>query len=176
MHHKHDLDDEVPTGPSKTRIKAAMQELQDLGSELVALSPGHLARLDLPENLHGAIADWQRFTKHEAKRRQLQYIGKLMRSIDPEPIRAGLALLRGESAAEIARMHRLERLRERLLEDEQVLQEILQEWPQADPSQLRQLRRNALKEKEANKPPKNFRAIFQALKALMEGKDDVDEE
>jgi len=160
--------DEAPVAPSKTQMKAAMQELQDLGSELVALSIGHLARIELPENLHAAILDWHRFPKHEAQRRQLQYIGKLMRNIDPEPIRAGLALLRGESAAEIAKMHRLERLRERLLADEQVLQEILASWPQADVSHLRQLRRNAIKEKEANKPPKNFRAIFQVLKDLMD--------
>ena len=145
-----------------------MQELQDLGNELVQLSPGHLARLDLPENLYGAVREWQRFTKNEAKRRQLQYIGKLMRGIDPEPIRAGLALLRGESAVEIARMHRREKLRLRVLADEAVLQEIVTAWPTADLSQLRQLRRNAIKEKEQNKPPKNFRAIFQALKELME--------
>jgi len=168
MHHKDDLADEAELPPSKTKLKAAMQELQDLGSELVALSIGHLGRIDLPENLHAAILDWHRFPKHEARRRQLQYIGKLMRNIDPEPIRAGLALLRGESATEIAKMHRLERLRERLLADEKVLQEILEQWPHADPSYLRQLRRNAIKEKEANKPPKNFRAIFQALKELME--------
>jgi ribosome-associated protein len=168
MHHKHDPADEATTGPSKTKLKAAMQELQDLGSELVALSIGHLARIDLPENLHAAILDWHRFPKHEAQRRQLQYIGKLMRNIDPEPIRAGLALLRGESATEIAKMHRLERLRERLLADEQVLQEIVQSWPTADLGHLRQLRRNAIKEKEGNKPPKNFRAIFQALKELMD--------
>jgi len=168
MHHKDYPTDEAELPPSKTKLKAAMQELQDLGSELVALSIGHLGRIDLPENLHAAILDWHRFPKHEAQRRQLQYIGKLMRNIDPEPIRAGLALLRGESATEIAKMHRLERLRERLLADEQVLQEILEQWPHADPSYLRQLRRNALKEKEANKPPKNFRAIFQALKDLME--------
>lgn len=167
MHHNHEADDEV-LPPSKTQIKAEMQELQKLGSELVELSPGHLTRIDMPDDLRLAIRDWQRFSKHEAKRRQLQYIGKLMRNIDPEPIRAGLALLRGESAVEIAKLHRLERLRDRLLEDEQVLQEILADWPHADLGHLRQLRRNALKEKEGNKPPKNFRAIFQALKELMD--------
>ncbi|HRE16632.1 MAG TPA: ribosome biogenesis factor YjgA [Rhodocyclaceae bacterium] len=168
MHHNHEADDEELLPPSKTQIKAEMQELQKLGSELVELSPGHLARIDMPDDLRLAVRDWQRFSKHEARRRQLQYIGKLMRNIDPEPIRAGLALLRGESAVEIAKLHRLERLRDRLLEDEQVLQEILVDWPQADLGHLRQLRRNALKEKEGNKPPKNFRAIFQALKELME--------
>ena len=89
-----------------------------------------------------------------------------MRSVDEEPIRAGLALLRGESGAETARLHRLERLRERLLADDNVLTEIATTWPQVDLQHLRQLRRNALKEHEAGKPPKSYRAIFQVLKEL----------
>lgn len=152
--------------PSKTQVKEAMHELQELGAALVELSPGQLKRIDLPENILAAVLDWQRFSKHEARRRQLQYIGKLMRGIDPEPVRAGLALLRGESAAETARLHRLERLRTRLLEDEGTLAEIAALWAGADLTHLRQLRRNALKEQEANKPPRNFRALFQVLKEL----------
>lgn len=146
-----------------------MHELQELGTDLVDLSRDQLKRIDLPENLLTAILDWKRFTKHEAKRRQLQYIGKIMRSLDPEPIRAGLALLRGESAAETAKMHRRERLRERLLEDETTLHEIAATWPGADLTHLRNLRRATLKEKEGNRPPKNFRAIFQYLKELESG-------
>ncbi len=157
--------------PSKTRVKEAMHELQELGAALVALSPGQLKRIALPEEIFEAVRDWQRFTKHEAKRRQLQYLGKLMRHADPAPIRAGLALLRGESAAETARLHRLERLRSRLLEDEKGLAEIAAAWPGADLTQLRQLRRNALKEQEANKPPRSFRAIFQILQELDAQKD-----
>lgn len=164
---KTDLEEaELENRPSKTQVKQAMEDLQALGSKLVELSPGHLKILALPDNLHAAIADYQRFTKHEAKRRQLQYIGKLMRGIDPAPIEAGLNALRGESAAAIARMHRLEDLRERFLADEKVLEEILSIWPDADISYLRQLRRNALKEHSQNKPPKSFRLIFKTLKAL----------
>lgn len=151
---------------SKTRKKENMQELQDLGSALVELSRDQLKKISLPEDLHEAVLDWQRFTAREAKRRQLQYIGRLMRNADPEPIRAGLALLRGKSAAETARMHRLERLRERLLEDEKTLHEIAETWPGADLTHLRNLRRGALKEKETARPPKNYRAIFQVLKEL----------
>ncbi|OQA33028.1 MAG: hypothetical protein BWY57_01508 [Betaproteobacteria bacterium ADurb.Bin341] len=164
------LTPEVEEAPSKTRRKAEMHELQDLGSALVQLSRDQLKRIALPEDLLEAILDWQRFSKHEARRRQLQYIGKLMRQNDPEPIQAGLALLRGESVVETARLHRLERLRERLLEDETALHDIAEIWPGADLTHLRNLRRNALKEKEANKPPKNFRAIFQVLQALDAGK------
>ncbi|MCE1241492.1 MAG: DUF615 domain-containing protein [Azonexaceae bacterium] len=157
---------EDSTRPSKTKQKEAMHALRDLGAELVDLSPGQLKRIELPESLYAAVRDCQKITAHGARRRQLQYIGKLMRGVDEEPIRAGLALVRGESAAETARLHRLERLRLRFLEDESVLAEIATLWPAADLQQLRQLRRNALKEHEAGKPPKNFRAIFQALKEL----------
>ena len=152
--------------PSKTKQKEAMHELRDLGAELVELSVGQLKRINLPENIFDAVRECQKITAHGARRRQIQYLGKLMRSVDDEPIRAGLALLRGESSAETARLHRLERLRVRLLEDEAVLAEIAAQWPGVDLQHLRTLRRNALKEKENNKPPKNFRAIFQILQEL----------
>ena len=152
--------------PSKTKQKEVMHELRDLGAELVELSVGQLKRINLPENIYDAVRECQKITAHGARRRQIQYLGKLMRSVDDEPIRAGLALLRGESSAETARLHRLERLRVRLLEDEAVLAEIAAQWPGVDLQHLRTLRRNALKEKENNKPPKNFRAIFQILQEL----------
>ena len=152
--------------PSKTKQKEVMHELRDLGAELVELSVGQLKRIKLPENIFDAVRDCQKITAHGARRRQVAYLGKLMRGVDDEPIRAGLALLRGESSAETARLHRLERLRVRLLEDEAVLAEIVAQWPGVDQQHLRTLRRNALKEKENNKPPKNFRAIFQVLQEL----------
>ena len=152
--------------PSKTRQKKAMHELRDLGAELVGLSAGQLKRIDLPEDILAAVRECQKITAHGAHRRQLQYLGKLMRGADDAPIRAGLALVRGESAAAAARLHRLERMRTRLLEDETALSDIASTWPGADLQQLRQLRRNALKEQEAGKPPRNFRAIFQALQEL----------
>lgn len=152
--------------PSKTKQKEAMHELRDLGAELVELSVGQLKRINLPESLFDAVRACQKITAHGARRRQIQYLGKLMRGVDDEPIRAGLAMLRGESSAETARLHRLERFRVRLLEDESVLAEIAALWPSVDLQHLRTLRRNALKEKENNKPPKNFRAIFQILQEL----------
>jgi ribosome-associated protein len=152
--------------PSKTKQKEAMHELRDLGAELVELSVGQLKKINLPENIFDAVRECQKITAHGARRRQIQYLGKLMRGVDDEPIRAGLAMLRGESAAETARLHRLERFRTRLLEDEAVLAEIAAQWPGVDIQHLRTLRRNALKEKDNNKPPKNFRAIFQILQEL----------
>lgn len=162
--------------PSKTKQKEAMHELRDLGAELVELSVGQLKRIKLPENIYDAVRACQKITAHGARRRQIQYLGKLMRGVDDAPIREGLALLRGESSAETARLHRLERFRTRLLEDEAVLSEIAALWPQTDLQHLRQLRRNALKEQEANKPPKNYRAIFQVLQELdREGAPDAGE-
>jgi ribosome-associated protein len=152
--------------PSKTKQKEAMHELRDLGAELVELSVGQLKRIKLPENIYDAVRECQKITAHGARRRQVAYLGKLMRGVDDEPIRAGLAMLRGESSAETARLHRLERFRVRLLEDEAVLAEIAALWPTVDLQHLRTLRRNALKEQENNKPPKNFRAIFQVLQEL----------
>lgn len=152
--------------PSKTKQKEAMHELRDLGAELVELSVGQLKRINVPENIFDAVRECQKITAHGARRRQVAYLGKLMRGVDDEPIRAGLAMLRGESSAETARLHRLERFRVRLLEDEAVLAEIAALWPAVDLQHLRTLRRNALKEKENNKPPKNFRAIFQVLQEL----------
>lgn len=154
--------------PSKSAVKRAMSELQDLGAELVGLSRDQLKKIDLPEDLLAAVRDAQRITQHEARRRQLQYIGKLMRSADTEPIRAALDEINGVSAAAIARLHALERLRTRFLENEKVIGEIAAAHPDADLQLLRQLRRNALKEQELGKPPRAFRELFRVLRELHE--------
>lgn len=155
---------------SKTQRKQAMADLQTLGEELVALSTDRIKKIDIPESLRDAVREAQRMTRHdEAKRRQMQYIGKLMRDVDPEPIRAALALVRGESAGETAKLHRLERLRTEFLADEKVLHEIATLYPSVDMQHLRSLRRSALKEQEQNKPPRSYRAIFQFLKELEAG-------
>ena len=152
---------------SKTQRKQAMADLQTLGEELVDLSTDRVKKIDIPDFLRDAVREAQRMTRHdEARRRQIQYVGKLMRDVDPEPIRAALALVRGESAGETARLHRLEALRLEFLADEKVLHEIATLYPAADLQHLRALRRSALKEREQNKPPRSYRAIFQALKAL----------
>ena len=174
-------EDQLPL--SKTRRKQAMDDLQTLGEELVALSTDRVKKIDIPDFLRDAVREAQRMTRHdEAKRRQMQYIGKLMRNVDPEPIRAALALVRGESAGETAKLHRLERLRTELLADEKVLHEIATLYPAVDLQYLRSLRRSALKEQEQNKPPRCYRAIFQFLKELEGGdaqepeNDDLDED
>lgn len=155
-------------GPSKSQRKREMNALQDLGGELVKLNADQLAKLPLPDDLLDAVRDHQRFKKNEAKRRQLQYIGKIMRGIDPAPIQEALDALKGVSAVEVARQHRLERQRERLMEDEGMLFEIAESHPGADLQRLRVLRRNAIKEHEAGKPPRSYREIFRVLREIDE--------
>lgn len=158
-------DDENSEPLSKTQRKQAMDDLQALGAELVALPVDRVKKIDIPDNLREAVREAQRMPRNdEAKRRQMQYIGKLMRSVDVEPIRQALAQVRGESAGETAKLHRLERLRSELLENEKVLQEIVASYPGIDLQHLRSLRRSALKEREQNKPPRSYRLIFQLLK------------
>lgn len=167
MKNLEDLEyDDSPERPSKSQRKRDMQALQDMGAELVELSPERLARIDMPDALRGAIREAQRLTRHEARRRQLQYIGRLMRDADPAPIREALDAVKGVSAIENARQHRLEKLRERLLEDEAVLTEIGAAHPGADITRLRQLRRNALKDRDEGRPPRAFRELFRLLREL----------
>jgi ribosome-associated protein len=172
----NDADDElVWQGPSKSQKKRESTALQDLGAELVALSPERLKKIEMPERLLEALLDAQRFTKHEAKRRQMQYIGKIMRDVDPAPLQAALDEINGVSAAATARQHRLERLRARLLEDDTVFSEIAQDFPGADLQHLRQLKRNAVKEAEQKKPPRAFRELFRQLRELDDRKVGADD-
>jgi len=152
-----------------------MTALQDLGAELVGLSRERLAKIEMPERLREALLDAQRFTKHEAKRRQMQYIGKIMRDVDPAPLRAAMDEVKGVSAAATLRQHRLERLRARLMEDDAVFAEVARDHPHADMQHLRQLRRNAVKEALEGKPPRAFRELFRELRALEGGAETTDE-
>jgi ribosome-associated protein len=153
-------------GPSKSALKREMIALQKLGVELVALSRDQLKKIDLPERLRDAILDAQRFTQHEAHRRQLQYIGKIMRDIDAAPLQAALDEINGISTAATLRLQRLERLRAQLMEDESVCSDIARDYPGADIQLLRQLRRNAIKEAHQNKPPGAYRELFRVLREM----------
>jgi ribosome-associated protein len=161
-----DNDADEYSGPSKSQLKRESTALQDLGAELVALSKDRLAKIDMPERLRDALRDAQRFTKHEAKRRQMQYIGKIMRDIDAAPLQAAMNEIKGKSEAANIRQHRLERLRTRLMEDEAVFSELARDYPHADMQHLRQLRRNALKEAQQGKSPRAYRELFRELREL----------
>lgn len=152
---------------SKTVRKKQMHDLQDLGTELVALSAEQLDALDLPERLRDAVGEARRITKHEARRRQMQYIGKLMRHVDADPIRDRISALKSVSHAETARLHLIERWRERLLAEPDALTELLAEHPDADSRTLRTLIRGAAEEKAADRPPRCYRQLFQVLREVL---------
>ncbi|MDO8206867.1 MAG: ribosome biogenesis factor YjgA [Gallionella sp.] len=158
------VEEEEELPPSKTKIKKQMHDLRDLGEELTELGKDQIAQLDIPEILRDAIREMQRTKTFGAKRRQLQYIGKLMRDVDIAPIIAKLNTWKGTSQQHIGYMHQLERWRERLLETDTALTELLTAYPETDVQRLRTLIRNTLKEREAGKPAKNYREIFQVLR------------
>jgi ribosome-associated protein len=122
--------------------------------------------MHLDERLLQAVLEAKRIRSHEAKRRQLQYIGRLMRELDPEPIRARLAAAEGTSAQAAAAHRRLEAWRERLLADDAALTRFASEHPGAELQEIRALIRNARKEQKEGKPPRAYRELFRALKAL----------
>ena len=162
---------------SKTQMKKQMNDLQALGMELTKLSSDTLKKIGLDEELFEANATYKKITSNSALKRQAQFIGRLMRDTDPAPIEAYLAKLRGDNAAHNAFLQRVEQARTRLLADDGAITQFMADFPQADAGKLRTLIRNTKKEQEQNKPPKNFRALFQEIKAVMEaGQSDASEE
>lgn len=160
--------DDVYDGPSKSQKKREVEALQDLGTELVKLPDAQFKRIELPEDLRAAVAECRRITQNSALRRQRQYIGKLMRSIDPAPIQAQLDAFRGVSAAENAKLHQAEKWREKLIADNEALTRFLDTYPHVDVTHLRHLIRNTRDEAARNKPPKAFRELYRAIRAAME--------
>ena len=167
-----DFPDDRP--PSKSQIKRDMHALLDLGRELIALPPAKLARLPLEEKLREAIALAQRIHSNEGKRRQVHYVGKLMRHADAPALRAQLDIWANGSREETRAMHRLEDLRDRLIENDEVLTHLLERFPGLDIQALRAQIRAARKESadnaalpEGREPArKHYRALFQTLKTL----------
>jgi ribosome-associated protein len=155
--------------PSKTQRKKQMHELQDLGSELVMLSAEHLDALQLPERLHDAVVAARGMTKHGARRRQMQFIGKLMRNVEAEPIRARIAELNATSHAAVARLHLIEGWRDRLLAEPDALVDFIAQNPHADEERLGALIRGVGEERASGRPPRKFRELFQALRDILAG-------
>lgn len=134
--------EEFDDRPSKSEIKREMHALQGLAQRLVDLTPTQLAKVPMPEVLEIGVKDAQRFKK-EAKRRQMQYLGKVMRKLDPAPIEAALAEFDTASAESINRMRALEGWRDQLIEQDSALTEFLDKYPHIDAQPMRQLIRNA---------------------------------
>ena len=160
-------DDDSERGPSRSQKKREVEALQDLGNQLVTLPEAQLKRMDLPDELRAAVVACRKITQNGALRRQKQFIGKLMRSIDAAPIRAKLDAFKGVNVAETAKLHQAERWRERLLAGQDAMTEFLNTYPGADATRLRQLVRAALDETAKNKPPRAFRELFQLIRESM---------
>ncbi|MCS6945452.1 MAG: ribosome biogenesis factor YjgA [Sutterellaceae bacterium] len=161
--HNHALPAPLPEKPSKTQRKRQMHELQALGEALLRLPAAQREQLDLPEALREAFAKAAHITAHEARRRHLQYIGRLMRSVDPEPLWEAVAAARGASRAVAARMRRCEQLRDALLADDRALTSLLAAQPQLDAQRLRATIRAARKERAAGQPPHHAGALYRML-------------
>lgn len=155
--------------PSKSQLKREMTALQKLGEALVDAPRDRVKKVPMPEDVLEAILECQQITSHEGRRRQLQFVGKKMRTLSEEEtaiIQKTVDGWRGTSKAEAAALHAIERQRERLLADDKALTDLCAQYPTLNVQQLRTLIRNARKEQADNKPPKAYREIFQILKSL----------
>ncbi len=160
-------------GPSKSSRKRESSVLQDLGETLMALSSEQLQRLELPESLREAVLLGQSITAHGGLQRQRKFIGKLLRQIDAEPIKAGLAALKGESAELVRLQHQCERWRDRMLaEGDGVVNALVAEYPAAERQKLRQLVRDAQHESQTGQPPRSARRLYRYLRELLAGRQD----
>ena len=153
--------------PNKTQIKKDMAVLFALSEEMSELSATQLKCLELPENIHKAVVEVSGMPHKGARKRLLKFVTGQLHKIDVEPILEKLARMKNKSAHAVREHHVAERWRDRLIaEGSNALTELLNEQPQADRQQLRQLIRNAQKEVEAAKPPKSSRLLYRYLKDL----------
>ena len=164
-----DFEEVEYTGPSKSEKKRQVQALQQLGEELVKLSEGQLAAIELPRDLHKAVIEAKRIQhKHAAFKRQRLFIGKLMRQVDAEPIQQALAALEARHNADSAAFHRSEQWRERLLTDNAALSEFIGQYPHTDRQHLRQLLQKAQREYQASTGKGAQRALFRFVHEVIE--------
>lgn len=181
MQHSKALDAPQLAPPSKSELKRQSSALQDLGKALLELPVQRLEGLNLPESLLDALHTYHRTRSHEGRRRQLQYIGKLMRQVDPEPLHEAVAAFKLGSASETLALHTAERWRTRLIESDDALTEWMQAHPQDDAQQLRSLVRAARKEMRANaegaavRHGKVYRDLFQWVRQGLKQPTDTDD-
>ncbi|WP_280150707.1 ribosome biogenesis factor YjgA [Piscinibacter sp. XHJ-5] len=152
--------------PSKTQRKKASHDLQDLGEALVAMPDDRLADLAMDETLLEAIREYKRTRSHEGRRRQMQYIGKLMRRADPEPLREAVAAMQLGRAKDALALHEAERWRVELIAGDEALTRWTAEHPQADLQQLRSLVRAARKDAAAAPEQRSGRAYRDLFKFI----------
>ena len=161
--------DEEETFVSKSQVKRECLDLQELGEAMSKLEPSALDRIPMDEKIRDAIITIRKLKKGSALKRQVQYVGKLLRNTDFEPIRDAYEKVVNHYREDVKQFHRLENWRDRLVEEgDKALGELLDEMPQLDRQHLRQLIRQANKEKQKNKPPKSSREIFKYLRQVSE--------
>ena len=153
---------------SKSQRKRQMHDLQAVGIALTKLPPDQLAKVDLPERLREAVEAARGITKHEALRRQMQYIGKLMRQVDAGPIVAQLGAFQAPASRETARFHRAEKWRESILAEADGIARFVAEFPSADAATLGRLAAAAREERAAERPPRRYRELFQVVNAILQ--------
>lgn len=171
----NESDGDQVEAPSKSAKKREMTALQKLGGELVDLNAQQLEAMQLPEALLEAVQEAQRLNRREARRRQMQFIGRLMRDLDAVPIRDRLEQWKGKGREHTAQLHAIERWRDELLAADQALERFLAQYPGADIQQLRSLIRNARREQGAGLPPKSYRELFRVLREMTTGEGAADD-
>lgn len=152
---------------SKSGRKRQMLALQDIGVTLTRMPADQLARIAMPDELREAVTECRRLTKHEAIRRQQQYIGRLMREMDAAPIAAQLEALHAPSHRQTALFHRAEKWREEFLSDPDAVARFAAEHPVADTRRLRDLAAAAKEERQSESPPRRYRELFQVISAIL---------
>ncbi len=165
--------------PNKTQIKKEMAVLFDLSEELSELSATQVKYLDLPDNIHKAVIEVSGMPHKGARKRLLKFITGQLNKIDLEPVLEKLSRMKNKSAHAVREHHIVERWRDRLIAGgNNALTEFLNEQPDADRQQLRQLLRNVKKETEAGTPPKSSRLLYRYLKNVfkVEGEPDFGDE
>lgn len=164
------MSDEIPdteAGPSKSQLKRDARASTRLGEQLVALDEGQLRRFDLPDNILEAVITARKIKQHGAHKRQLLYLGKLLRQIDTDALRQQLLALQNQSSETTATLHRIEQWRDKLLSDDQHVTALLNDYPAIDSQHLRQLIRTARKEQQQGKPPAASRSLFRYLRSFL---------
>lgn len=166
----YDAEEEQDFGPSKSELKRQMLALQEVGKSLLELTATQIKTLKLDEELLDALAEYKRIKSHEARRRQLQRIGKLMRSRDSDSIKAAMGIYDSSSAVHNQHFQNLEYWRDRLIADDAAVAEFFELWPDCEIQLLRQMIRNTRQEAAAEKPPASSKKLFRYLRQLAEPK------
>lgn len=157
-----ELDEEAP---SRSQLKRESAAVQELGEELCKLPGQVLLDLGVDEDLRDAIIVWQKTASHEGKRRQMQYVGRLMRNVDTRRLFMAWQKFKADGAAAAKDLHEIEDLRQRLVDDAPgVWSEVFSKFPDIDRHELEHLVKEAKEEQKAGKPPRAFRAVFRFLR------------